>query len=392
MKMVGILALENISNIGEELLSCTTEFCCGESRINAKKIQLVPSFTQLCKEHLVLYAVFAKMLSLLYKIFPEFKGKFWLKELEYRIRLTSYYKKEFSNLNGIIYAVGMFKYSTQNFSYIFEVVNRIATEYNIPVLMSAMSIEKENPDDWRYHQLVRAVNMPCVKKITTRDGQNGVNRLKKSYIKNTAVKCDFVGDPALWIPECYDTSSRKESDVIGIGVIRENIYRDYGIDFSGEQLLDMYVSLIQELDKRNQKWVLFCNGMPEDYDFGKRILEKLNVSDEKLLLPPKTAQELVDIILGFKVVFGARLHACITSFALDVPVVGLLWDNKLREFSKTMKIEEFFCEVEELKGTIIADKLEKAAKNHYDKENRAFYKQKTAQSIAEFIEEVKTNA
>lgn len=351
-----------------------------------------PSILELKEEGLFLWAAFAKILSLFAKYFLHGNLQYKLLDCSYRVRLTRHYKKQLNDIDAVVYSIGMLKYSTQNESYIFEIVNRIATEYNIPVLMSAMSIEKENPEDWRYRQLVRAVNMPCVKKITTRDGQNGVDRLAKSYIKNQNIQYDFVGDPALWIPKCYDTSSRKDSDVIGIGVIRENIYRDYGIDFSGEQLLDMYVSLIQELDKRNQKWVLFCNGMPEDCDFGKRILGKLNLSAEKLLPPPKTAQELVDIILGFKVVFGARLHACITSFALDVPVVGLLWDNKLREFSNTMKIEEFFCEVEELKGPIIADKLEKAAKNHYDKENRAFYKQKTAQSISDFIKEVKRNA
>lgn len=392
MKKIGVIALENIKNIGDDILGQTTRSILQKGNVEIKQIQLNPTIKQAAKHGCFVENTFGKILSFAARVLLKGNTRYKCTNQAYKIRLVKYYENQLKSLDGIVYAVGMFKYSTQNFSYIFEITNKIATEYNIPVLMSAMSIEKENQDDWRYHQLVRAVNMPCVKKITTRDGQNGVDRLAKSYIKNQSIQYDFVGDPALWIPECYDTSSRKDSDVIGIGVIRENIYRDYGIDFSGNQLLDMYVSLIQELDKRNQKWVLFCNGMPEDYDFGKRILEKVNMPIEKLLPAPKTAQELVDIILGFKVVFGARLHACITSFALDVPVVGLLWDNKLREFSKTMKIEEFFCEVEELKGPIIADKLEKAAKNHYDKENRAFYKQKTAQSISDFIKEVKRNA
>lgn len=389
MKKIGVVALENINNVGDEFLGETTHYLIQKNGVDIKRIQLAPSFKELRQKGFLLQAISAKSLDIFSKVFLKGNTKYKSLNIAYKIRLIQYYQHELKGLDGIVYAVGMFKYSTQNFSYIFEIVNKIATDYNIPVLMSAMSVEKENQQDWRYHQLVRAVNMPSVKKITTRDGVNGVKRLEKSYIKKSDVKFDFVGDPALWIPDCYNTKSRKNSDVMGIGVIRENIYTDYGIDFSGEQLLEAYVSLIKELEKRNHKWMLFCNGMKQDYEFGQKILKKLNMDESKLLPAPGNGQQLVDLILGFKVVFGARLHACITSFALDVPVVGLLWDNKLREFSKTMKIEKFFCEVEDLKGSIIADKLEEAINFKYDVENREFYKQKTAQAISDFIKGIK---
>lgn len=37
--------------------------------------------------------------------------------------------------------------------------------------MSAMSVEKPNDKDYRFKQVVRAVNYPCVEEITTRDGK-----------------------------------------------------------------------------------------------------------------------------------------------------------------------------------------------------------------------------
>ena len=107
-------------------------------------------------------------------------------------------------------------------------------------------------------------------------------------------------------------------------------------------------------------------------------------------MPPTSAKELVSMISGFKAVFGARLHACITAFSLDVPVVGLLWDNKLRYFSETMGIEEFFCELSELDGKIIVDKIERAMSFRYDDENRQYYKRKTEESLKNFISSIAT--
>lgn len=93
------------------------------------------------------------------------------------------------------------------------------------------------------------------------------------------------------------------------------------------------------------------------------------------------------MIQSFKVVFAARLHACITSFALDIPFVGLLWDNKLRMFAKTMKITDAFCEIEDLDAEKVSRKLDCVMTRSYDIENRNFYKQRTKKIIHRFLED-----
>lgn len=88
--------------------------------------------------------------------------------------------------------------------------------------------------------------------------------------------------------------------------------------------------------------------------------------------------------------FVARLHACIISVALDVPVAGLLWDNKLLYFSRTMGIEPFFSSERDLKPDLIIDKLERAMQHHLDTQNRDMYKQRFRTYIDKFLsEEVK---
>ena len=88
---------------------------------------------------------------------------------------------------------------------------------------------------------------------------------------------------------------------------------------------------MQGVEERGWDWVLFSNGMAADQKFGTMLLRALGCSDRTKILP--TANNSVDFleqIRSFKLVFGARLHACITSYALDVPVVGLIWSEKLR--------------------------------------------------------------
>ena len=183
---------------------------------------------------------------------------------------NGYFKKMIANADMVILPVGMLKFATQDLSYFFDMITRECQRKGIPVMMSAMSIAKPDKSDWRYHQLVRAVNRECVKVITTRDGKDGLTLLRECYVKNPNIVTDYVGDPALWIPEVYRIAKEFSlGGVIGVNLIRKSIYADYGEqEFSQTQLLNLYKGIIGELEKREYEWELFCNGMPEDYAVG----------------------------------------------------------------------------------------------------------------------------
>ena len=385
MKTVaGVLSIENLNNVGEVFMQNVTGILLKEAGIS--KVITIPYAPSCNKLEYGLWwkNIISSVISFFaWFVFPKKRDP--LLSFAYRFKYKKFYEEELKKVNAIIYAVGMLKYSTQDHSYIFHLINKIASDYGIPVMMSAMSIEKPDANDWRYRQLVEAVNMPCVKVITTRDGKNGLDRLNSYYVKNKNIFTDFVGDSALFIPEIYRTK-KQERDCIGIGVIRKNICRDYGNDFSSVQLLDFYVSLVRNLEKRRVNWVLFCNGMIEDYRFGKLILKKAGLDKSKLLPIPRSPQEFLDMITRFKVVFGARLHACISSFALDVPVVGFFWDDKLRFFAETMKIQSLFCEATELDSEAVSEKLINAVDYIYDAVNRNSYKEKTKNSFQYFVD------
>lgn len=308
----------------------------------------------------------------------------------YKIKLKSYYNKIIKKADKIVLPIGMLKFSSQNFSYVFDLITKIAEKYNKPILMSAMSIANPDENDLRYIQLKNAINRSSVWGITTRDGVDGLERLRKYYLTNEKIFSDYVGDPALWIPEVYGfdkTMKTHERKIIGVNLIRKGIYASYKEEvFSEEQLLSFYKELVKELEKRNYQWEFFCNGMNEDYQVGKEILSTLGLPLTKLAPIPSNADEYVNIVNKYNAVLGARLHSCITSVSLDIPVSGLLWDNKLHYFSKTMGIRHLFSTVKELKANLVVDKIESAISNRIDIENRDHYKNKTLSSIKKFIE------
>ena len=337
MKKVAIISLRNINNIGEDLLDMNTEFLVRISLENViiDKIELFADRKTL-KKYFFELLIFKLLMIIAIIMKANVNLNYKIKNFAYRIKYKNYFKNKLSDVKAVIYAVGMLKYTTQDFSYIYELINSIAKEYNIPVMMSAMSIEKYNEKDCRCRQLVRAVNNPAVKCITTRDNEKELEILRNEYLienKNCYTEC--VADPALWTKETYQINDEPvKSDLIGIGLIRLGIYEDYGYNITKEQLFDLYVNIVKELDERKLNWVLFCNGMPEDYEVGLSLLKKLNLSQSKLLSRPETPKDLINMLLSFKCIMGARLHSCIASYALGIPVVDLIWDNKLRAFAK----------------------------------------------------------
>ena len=385
MKVVAVFSLENINNCGDELLGVITERMLQDEGCLVKKYQFMPSKKALLKSSMFFLCLLSKFLYQFAFLFPK-EIKYRILNISFVLYLKKYYQKRLVNVDYVICAIGMYKFTTQNFSYVFDILTKIADEQGVPVLINAASIEKASKKDWRFRQLVRVLNRSCVKMITTRDGIDGVEELKKNYVINNSLVFDYVGDPALWIPEYYQIPERK-SEVIGIGLIRGEIYKDYGSNFSAQQLMDFYIELINYFENHRKPWVLFCNGMESDFEFGANILDKIGLPKSKLFPRPQNAQEFINMIQSFKVVFAARLHACITSFALDVPFVGLLWDNKLRMFAKTMKITDAFCEIEDLDAEIVSRKLDYAMTRSYDIENRNFYKQRTKKFIHRFLED-----
>lgn len=104
------------------------------------------------------------------------------------------------------------------------------------------------------------------------------------------------------------------------------------MDFTEEQELDFLEKCIEKLNEKHIDWKLFCNGLPRDYEFALKLAERLGASEDKICPSPKDGRELVSLISGFCSVLAFRLHACIISYSLDIPCVGMVWNRKVKMF------------------------------------------------------------
>lgn len=387
---ITIMSLDSIKNVGDELLGTTTKYLVNtiSKETEVTLCQLMPNYTMLRKHYpWALFAIPFNWLALHTKQGGKLSYIFW--RITYEIKLKKYYIDTLNKADKIIFPVGMLKFASQNFSFAFEMINKIASKNNIPVLMSAMSIAKPDGNDLRYHQLVKAINLPCVKAITSRDGVGGVMRLRESYILRKDIFTDYVGDPALWSAKAYgfDKTNIAQNKIIGVNLIRPGIFSSYKEEsFSAAQMTQLYKEIIEELEDRGYDWRLYDNGMDVDHKYGLSLVEKFNFPKEKLLPQPKNAEEYLQMISQFRAVFGARLHACITAVSMGIPVSGMLWDNKLKFFSETMGISQFFSPAAELKGNLVVEKLEAAIKFDFDLKNKEEYMNKTRECIKAFVD------
>lgn len=86
------------------------------------------------------------------------------------------------NSNCIIFVGGrLTKYKYQNFNYYINCVTKVAERDNIPFALNAVGVEGISLKDTKCKLMRNALNMDCVKIITTRDD---VNTLLK-YVDNS---------------------------------------------------------------------------------------------------------------------------------------------------------------------------------------------------------------
>lgn len=383
MKQIAIMGLCNYENMGDQIIAKCVNYLV-EQIGDAYKGYYVNFQPERSGYR---YEIYKKLRKIVEK-----KG---LGELEHKCIylimkwfVFKYYKQMLREADALILACGSFKYGTQNLWTTYSIAVEYAKKYNVPVMFDAMNIQKYDQDDWRCRFLAKHANYENVKMITTRDGDSGVERLKEDYIKRKDIVLLPVGDPALWIKECYKIV-HKARDVVGINLIREGIFKDYGSDVSDDTLYTFYQEIIQELESKGIKWELFTNGMKCDLNFGNQLLERCHLSfDAHPIKVPQNDRELVGIIGSYSSIIGARLHACICAYSLNTPFAGYIWDEKLIHYAEETNTMDYFCNIQELDGKRIIEKLNLAIQNGFDQEIKAEWKNKTKSSIQSFL---KTN-
>lgn len=395
MKTIGLVGLYSIDNMGDLVICETSRFL---MRKYAKEFDIVDvdavprqlsSYPGIRKINLFLAAFLTRYaIPLLLKFVSSTKVRYHVERFVWRLRLQWHFKRVIPSCDAIVFSGGGFlKFKNQGLNYLVEQVVEICERNNIPVMLSGVGIEGFDSDDFRCQRLKSTLESACIRIVTTRDF---IEILRGQYAVGPPTHTALVGDPAFWIPECYN-ASKQPSTTIGINAIRADIYRAYGNQLSARAVEEFYVGLLTALDRKGVDWVLFTNGMKSDHDFGLRVLAVMGKPANLLLPPPQSAAHMVSRISGFKTIFGARMHACITAYALDIPVVGLIWNEKLSRLSELTGQRAMFFDEHEMNVEAIVVKLIEAEHAQYDRDMRNELKEKTQSEIDRFLQSLAVN-
>lgn len=265
---------------------------------------------------------------------------------------------QISYVDAIIFAGGgIIKYKYEKYHEILPEILEVAQDKNIPVYFNSVGVEGYNGDDERCQRLKKAINYPCVKGFGIRDDYA---LFCEKYIENSLARVTPLFDPAVFCKNTYkNIVTQKKSDYIGLGIAREGLFIDNEIpSIDRAFLMDFWKNLVTELESRGMKWKIFTNGAKMDEKFAEEILDYIGHGEK--VPTPLGSQELVSNIRQFRAVIACRLHSNIIAYSLEIPSIGLVWNDKLTLWGEKIGYPERFLRADEIQASHVADCLERA--------------------------------
>ena len=280
---------------------------------------------------------------------------------------------------------GIIKYKYQKFYYYIDQIISIAEKSKVPVIFNGVGVEGYDPDDEKCILLQKAINNPWVKQITVRDD---IELMERKYIENKKIHLEKVADSAVWASDVFNIHKKKDSTIIGLGMLREGIFRSNGIDLGLEELLRLWSEIIAELEAKEIQWQIFTNGWPSDMKFALNLMKYLKREDEigeKVIAEPQGSKELIETISNYRGIIAGRLHANIVAYSLKIPSVGIVWNDKCSFWGENIGYPERYFRHNEFDGRRIVDTCLKAIKEGYNEYARDEYKMSSYNSLYSYM-------
>jgi len=218
----------------------------------------------------------------------------------------------------------------------------------------------------------------------------------KKHLPKLEDRVNKACDPAIWAAEAYDVAPKKTSDLVGLGIIAPEVLRRHSVGIkplTEKNLIQFWIELSNSLLKLDQPFMFFTNGSTEDYNFAKKMVSNLDLpSNQKSMLlldRPKTPKELVADISKFQVVVAYRLHANIIAFSLKIPSVGLIWDEKVRQFGKESGRSNFYLEGNSVTPKTVENKIFEAVRCGVNEQKLEAMKASAMESVKKVILEAR---
>lgn len=261
--------------------------------------------------------------------------------------------------DAIVFAGGgLIKYKRELFYEFIPEIVEVAQKNDIPIYFNCIGVEGYSETDSRCQALKKAINSDCVKGITIRDDYD----LFVEHYLGRDMDCRKVLDPVSLAAEVYHMDDKRErKKVIGLQIARPELYEDYGVKgFSRGQQLVFWKQLIDKIESETEyKWQIFSNGLLQDYMFHKELLSYLGKEEHEEYLVPRPAEvwELVTTISDYSGIVATRLHGNIIAYAVNVPSIGLVWNDKMVHWGESIGYKKRFLDASMFDADIVFDKM-----------------------------------
>ncbi len=254
----------------------------------------------------------------------------------------------------------LFNYMYQTFYERTSIELELAEKYHKPVIFSAIGIEHYDENNKKCQRLKAALNLDCVKQITTRDGYDKLEKFRS----REDIVIGRVADPAVFSGKVFEKfETAKKSDTkkkIGLFVLRANGFKDNKYDFSRDQAASLWKDLAVTLESRGYDYEFLTSGHFGDEAFLYNLIQKYGIPVNKCVTNLNLPEALLEKLSSYDGVISCRLHPSIISFSLGIPSIGLEWNNKVGKFYENIGYPERVIQVADLNAENVADRLEQA--------------------------------
>lgn len=222
----------------------------------------------------------------------------------------------------------------------------------------------------------------------------------RASLRQLGLDSKVCRDPGLLAASLWPIAGRlpRTAKVVGLGLTHPSLLAHHssgGQSPSYEQAVGLYVAIVRCLRASGYDVLCFTNGAAED----ERLLATLSrrMSDDNagghVRFAPrcKSPSELAAMIGACDAVVAHRLHAAILAYAYRVPAIGLLWDDKLEAFFRSVGREAYlvaFGQASARIGNLVAEALAEGI----DAADHARVLEETEKGIEDLVQAIAAHA
>lgn len=240
----------------------------------------------------------------------------------------------------------------------FDWLNRItelAEENDIPVFFSSMGLNNMGVSPENEHLIRDLFKRKCIKALSVRENL----RTFQEYAGDCDFKICKVCDPAVWARYVYNSHLSgvpKNGGTVGINVVRGGLFADNGKPWKLGDEINYINELRQQLESQGVDYVFYTNGSFLDDNTLHYYADKFDIPAHKLVFP-NTTREWVLTVAQFDCVASIRMHSSILSYALGIPSVNLVWNDKIRFFYDDIGHADRAIELDQWNAVCVSERL-----------------------------------